>query len=79
MFMFLDTRKEMQITSLDKMETIVKSRSNLEWDGWDVIVYKRDNAGFLKQDGAFRYGRWHTMQRIPVTREGWSVPKRWAS
>jgi hypothetical protein len=44
----------MQITSLDRMESIVNSKSNLAWDGWDVLSYTRDNAGFLKKNGVYK-------------------------
>lgn len=69
----------MQITSLDRMESIVNSKSNLAWDGWDVLSYTRDNAGFLKKNGVYKNGRWHTVKRFSPDCDGWSIPDRWAT
>ena len=65
------------IKSLSKMEQVVAARRNVEWDGWDVLVYRQNGAGFLKKDGAFRNGRWYVVQRIKPTRQGWEVPYSW--
>jgi hypothetical protein len=67
----------MQIKSLAKMEKVVANLSHVKWDGWDLLVYQRNNAGWLKQNGAFKDGKWHVVTRIVPEREGWEVPDSW--
>ncbi len=65
----------MAIKSLDYMETIVDDNEFLAWDGWDVLWYRPNPAGFLKKDGAFYKGMWTRCVRISPTSDGWSLPK----
>lgn len=63
------------IKSLDKMEKVVDSHPDLAWEGWDVLWYQPNPAGFLKKEGAFYKGKWRILHRIEVTRDGWQVPR----
>ena len=64
----------MFITSLSEMEQIVASRSDLDWEGWDVVRYKKaDNAQF-DPAGVFRNGQWYKRYTFPITEGGWSLP-----
>lgn len=64
----------MIVKSLRKMERIVESHPNLEWNGWDVEWYKPYPAGFLKSNGAFHNGRWTLLTKFSPERNGWSIP-----
>ena len=65
----------MLISSLDKMEDIVKKDKNLRWDGWDVLFsYPSDKASTSKF-GARVDGVWHLQRIFSLTSEGWHIPK----
>ena len=64
----------MLVTSLDHMEYIVSNREDLEWDGWDVVKYTKNNNAFSSTDGVFKNGIWMKRKVFPLTEEGWSIP-----
>lgn len=67
----------MKITSLEKMEKIVKSNPNMKWDGWTVIV-QIDKDGFYSKEGSFNKGVWVTEKRFDVDSRGtWDIPDRY--
>jgi hypothetical protein len=44
------------------------------WDGWDIMSFRPNPAGFLRKDGAFIDGQWGTLWRIKVNKYGrWRV------
>lgn len=64
----------MQVTSLEKMETIVAKNRSLSWDGWTVIDTQKNFLGWNKPSGAFIRGGWHTQNRFEPTEQGWNIP-----
>jgi len=64
----------MFITSLSEMEQIVASRSDLHWEGWDVVRYKKNPNAQFDVTGVFRNGSWHKRYVFPITEDGWSIP-----
>jgi hypothetical protein len=64
----------MLITSLEDMESIVSSRNDLEWDGWNVIKYTKTSDAVFSQDGVYKNGRWCNKKVFPITEEGWFLP-----
>ena len=66
----------MFITSLSEMEIIVDSRSDLQWEGWDVVRYKKNNDAQFSRNGVFRNGQWYNKIIFPITEHGWSIPDR---
>jgi hypothetical protein len=56
------------------MEQIVAYRSDLEWDGWDVVHYKKNNSAQFKPNGAFKNGTWHTKTVYNLNEDGWVIP-----
>lgn len=64
----------MLVTSLEAMESIVDSRNDLAWNGWDVVRYTRSNNAMYSKDGEFRNGRWMKKKVFPITEKGWSIP-----
>lgn len=68
----------MLITSLQKMEEIVVSQPQLDWEGWDVVMYKKNNAAQFHVNGVYRNGEWYNKFTYPITESGWSIPERLA-
>ena len=66
----------MFITSLSQMEQLVDSRPDLEWDGWDVVRYKKNNNAQFHKNGVFRKGSWYDKSVFPLNNSGWSIPNR---
>lgn len=64
----------MQVTSLEKMETIVESNKSLSWDGWTVVDTQKNPAGWAKTNGAFINDSWHIQNRFEPTEQGWDIP-----
>lgn len=64
----------MLVTSLEEMEQIVASRSDLEWDGWDIVKYYNSSNAFYSKEGAFHNGEWLKKKVYPLTEEGWHLP-----
>jgi len=63
----------MLISSLDKMESIVDSRDDLEWVGWNVVRYFGQSS-FLSKDVVFKNGKWIKTKVYPITELGWDIP-----
>jgi hypothetical protein len=66
----------MLITSLEKMEEIVKNSNNLSWDGWTVIENKTNENGAMSKDGAYVDGKWIVQKRYEATATGWEIPHK---
>lgn len=64
----------MLVTSLEEMEEIVRSRGDLEWDGYDVVKYTNSNSAMFGVDGVFRGGKWMKKKVFPLTEDGWYLP-----
>ena len=64
----------MFVTSLTEMEQIVSYRPDLEWEGWDVVQYKKNNSAQFDKNGAFKNGQWYKKNVYPITEKGWSIP-----
>ena len=69
----------MFITSLSEMERIVSYRSDLEWDGWDVVRYKNNSNAQYEKSGIFKNGKWYTKTVFPLSQNGWSIPDKLGS
>jgi hypothetical protein len=67
----------MKIDSIDKMESIVKSNPDMEWDNWTVVVYT-DDDGYFTKNGVFRNNRWQTKYTFNMVEYGvWIIPDRY--
>lgn len=64
------------VSDLDVMEHIVANNNSLEWDGWDVIHYRRKPTSFMNPRGVFRNGEWHVATRYSPGEDGYVLPKR---
>jgi hypothetical protein len=61
------------------MEIIVDSRSDLEWDGWDVVRYKKNDNAQFDSNGVFKNGSWYNKIVFPLKDNGWSIPNKLGS
>lgn len=66
----------MLITSLEKMESIVRKNNRLSWDGWDVLLSLPNPSAWRYRDGAYVNSRWCVQKRYKITERGWDVPER---
>lgn len=66
----------MFIDSITKMEQLVDLRPDLEWDGWDVVLYKKNSGAQFEVNGVFKNGQWYNKFVYPITEKGWSIPDR---
>lgn len=66
----------MFITSLEEMESIVKNKKFLHWDGWTVVQTFPTDKGRTSKYGLYRNGRWHIQKRFVPGSRGWDVPAK---
>jgi hypothetical protein len=66
----------MNISSLEKMETIVANNKSLNWEGWTVIESKADQSAWMKKDAAFIEDKWYRINRYDSGPNGWNIPDR---
>lgn len=64
----------MLISELNKMEGIVNSSQDLEWEGWDVVKYTKSSNAMFSKDGAYKNGEWYKKKVFPLTENGWNLP-----
>jgi hypothetical protein len=66
----------MKINSLEKMETIVENNADLHWNGWDVVEIRKAPTGWMKPDGVYMHGEWHTQRYYIINEDGWNIPSK---
>ncbi len=66
----------MKITSLEKMEEIVRSNRALHWDGWNVVSTFPNPGAWSKPDGVFIKNKWYTKRVFRITEVGWEIPNK---
>ena len=50
------------------------------WDGWDIVVWRRNPNGATNRKGMFRKGRWGIADRYSVKSDGtWRIPGKYAN
>jgi hypothetical protein len=58
------------------METIVESNKSLSWEGWDVVLLKKNPAGYMSPDGVFSNGNWYLKTKFALSEIGWDIPSK---
>jgi hypothetical protein len=69
----------MLVNKLETMEKIVSSRSDLSWDGWDVVKYSPGHNAQYSPSGVFMDGSWMKKKVFPLTEQGWNLPSNLGS
>lgn len=67
----------MIISSLEKMEEIVKKNKGLRWDGWDVVFSYPSDKARTSKFGARVNGVWHLQRIFKVGSDGWNIPRKY--
>lgn len=58
----------------DYVENMSRKGKKVYWEGWNIMSFRPNPAGFMKKDGAFRDGRWGTIRAIKPNKFGkWRV------
>lgn len=46
------------------------------WDGYDIVIWKRNPGALMTKSGMFRNGQWGAARRIKVSDSGtWRLPE----
>ena len=64
----------MLVTNLEDMERIISSRSDLQWEGWNVVKYTNSSNAMYSKDAEFKNGKWMKKTIFALTEEGWHLP-----
>jgi len=55
-----------------------KNNQESYWENYDLIIWKKDYAGYTNIKGTFRNNSWGISDRISVDTDGvWRLPKRY--
>lgn len=66
------------VLDYDQAHRIVKKNSNLYWDGWTIVSFKRDGGAMFKKNGIRVKGLWCIHERFEVKPNGtWEIPDRY--
>lgn len=68
----------MIIDKLETMEEIVKNNNSLSWNGWDVVELKKYTTAMFKQNGIYKDGSWYLQNVYTPSRNGWTIPNKYA-
>ena len=62
----------------EEAHDIVTRNRFLEWDGWDIVTWRKDPRGYSDRRGAFRRGDWGILFRYRPQKSGtWSIPENY--
>jgi len=64
----------MLVTTEQEMQSIIDSRQDLEWEGWNVVKYTKSNSAMYSPEGAYVRGMWMKKKVFPITSDGWYLP-----
>ena len=67
----------MIISSLEKMESIVKNNKSLRWDGWNVVELIASQDAMFETNGVFINGTWYMKKLYPCNTNGWKIPQKY--
>ena len=59
-----------QHTADKKVERLKAEGWDVEWDGWTLLIFKPNDSGWRLKNGAFRNGKWNTVKRYKVQKDG---------
>ena len=64
----------MLVKTEQEMQSIIDSREDLEWEGWNVVKYTKSNNAMYSSDGVYIRGVWMKKKIFPITEDGWYLP-----
>jgi hypothetical protein len=61
----------------DEIDEFVTKQPNMVFEGWDVLVDRRNHAGWMRKAGVQKSGTWYTRQRVSCNAKGvWEFEDR---
>lgn len=57
--------------------SIVESNSNLYWDGWKIVDFKKDFKAEFSPNGIRLNNQWGFCRIYEADRDGWKVPQKY--
>jgi hypothetical protein len=54
----------------DEIDQFVEKQPNMAFEGWDVLITRKDYAGWMKKAGVQVDGFWHTQKRVSCDTQG---------
>ena len=66
----------MNIKTLEQMENIVNTSSNLKWEGWNVVHISKSNSAMFKTNGVFIDGSWYVKTVYSPDQNGWTISNK---
>jgi len=61
----------------DEIDQFVKTQPNMTFEGWDVLVDRRNHAGWMKKAGVQKNGSWFVRTRVSCDAKGvWAFEDR---
>ncbi len=61
---------EMTLEQAEATVERINGQVDIEWDGWDLVLYTPGNSAMFNKNGAFRNGKWVMKNRIAVNEKG---------
>lgn len=61
---------EMTLEQAEATVERINGQIDIEWDGWDLVLYTPSNSAMFNKNGAFRNGKWVMKSRIAVNGKG---------
>jgi hypothetical protein len=66
-----------RILNYDEAHDWVSNNSRALWDGWDIVIWKRNPNGATNKKGLYRNGSWGIADRYSVNSDGnWRIPNK---
>lgn len=80
----MGTRWEYDLLSLTELgvEVFIKKsqlkNSDVFWDNYSLIVWKKNNLGYTNPNGSFRKNQWGIVEKFAVQDDGvWKLPVKY--
>ncbi len=55
----------------DDAQKFVESKRFAEWDGWDILIFKKNPRAYTNPQGIRKNGEWGFQTRIQCNSEGY--------
>ena len=64
----------MKVLDYDQAHEWVDNNRSAFWDGWDIVVFRRNHNGATNVRGMYRNGSWGIATKYPLNDDGtWKV------
>lgn len=64
------------VLDYDSAHAVVDGNRFLEWDGYDIVTWRKDASGWMDPRGQFKNGVWGIQFRYSLRDDGtWRIPR----